>query len=345
MSRQNLVMMTTLGPLLTSPPPELTETEAAGILSQHYGLAGPLRRLTSERDLNLRLSAAGQCFVIKVANPAEPRLVTDFQTAALLHLEGKGLPVPQIKRTKTGATSVETPFGLLRVLTYLEGRPLHLAPTSDAQRRAIGAMAARITLGLQGFTHPGADHVLQWDIKRASALRPFLADVPQDMRGLCTATLDRFDADVAPHLAALRWQVVHNDLNPHNILVDETDPNIVAGVLDFGDMVLTPLVCDLAVAAAYQVDPADALGSLCAFATAYAQTLPLTRDEAALILDLTATRMLTTLAITSWRAARYPENAPYILRNFPSARDGLLALTALPRQEAIAALLAACNWS
>ena len=44
---------------------------------------------------------------------------------------------------------------------------------------------------------------------------------------------------------------------------------------------------------------------------------------------LVATRMLTTLAIAYTSAARYPENAAYILRNVPTARDGLTALARL----------------
>lgn len=334
--------MTGLGPLLTSLPPELSEAEAAGLLVQYYGLTGPLKRLTSERDLNLHLVLPGQSYVVKFANRAEPRAVTDFQTAALLHLEGKGLPVPMVRRALSGATEVETACGLLRVLTYLEGKPLHLARRTAGQRRAMGAMAAQISLGLQGFSHVGADHVLQWDIRQAAALRPFLAEVPEALRGLCRRTLDHFEAEVAPRLAACRWQVVHNDLNPHNVLVDAGDPDRIAGVLDFGDMVRTPLVCDLAVAASYQLDAGKPLESLVDFTAAYHRTLPLTPVELALVADLTATRMLTTLCITAWRAARYPENAPYILRNFPAAQAGLLALAALPRAAVQAALTAAC---
>lgn len=330
------------GALLTTSPPELGDAEVTRLLARHYGLAGPLKRLTSERDLNLHLVTPTQGYVVKVANRAEPREVTDFQTAALLHLEGKGLPVPQVVRTTSGATEVDTPVGLMRVLTYLDGKPMHLAAPSPARRAAMGTMAARISLGLQGFAHPGADHVLQWDIRQAGALRPMLPHVPDDLRPLCAATLDRFDAEVLPRLAGCRWQVVHNDLNPHNVLVDAANPDCIAGVLDFGDMVRTPLVCDLGVAASYQVDPARALDSLVEFTAAFHRTLPLTQGELALVADLTATRMLTTICITSWRAARYPDNAPYILRNFPSARAGLVALAALPRGDVLAALTAAC---
>jgi hydroxylysine kinase len=244
----------------------------------------------------------------------------------LLHLEGSALPVPRVLRTTTGATEVATPHGTLRVLTYLEGQPLYLAPKSIAQRQAIGRTAALLTLGLQGFTDPAARQDLQWDIRHTARLRPLLPHIADDLRPLCTTTLDRFEAEALPYLAECRWQVVHNDLNPHNLLTDPGDPAKIAGILDFGDMVETPLVCDAAVAACYQVDPVAPFASLAAFARAYDATLPLTALERRLFPVLTQARMLTSLAIASARAARFPENAPYILRNLDNARDGLLAL-------------------
>jgi Ser/Thr protein kinase RdoA (MazF antagonist) len=84
------------------------------------------------------------------------------------------------------------------------------------------------------------------------------------------------------------------------------------------------------------------LESLVGFTAAYHRVLPLTALELSLVPDLTATRMLTTICITSWRAVRYPENSAYILRNYPSARAGLLALAALPRADVLSALTAAC---
>ena len=154
--------------------------------------------------------------------------------------------------------------------------------------------------------------------------------IPDDLRALASATLTRFDTHIAPQLPGLRGQVVHNDLNPHNVLTLPGDPCTIAGVLDFGDMVHTPLICDAAIAASYHIDPAAPLHSLLHFVRAYHATLPLTATELRLFPDLVATRMLTTLAIASSRAARYPDNAVYILRNVATARAGLRALAALP---------------
>ena len=320
-----------LGSSLTTAPPLLDIAQAAELAATHFGVTGDLTPLTSERDLNFCLTGAQGSFVLKLANAAEPPEVTRFQTLALLHLQNSALPVPRVIRTLTGATEAVTPQGTLRLLTYLHGHPMYLTPRSTAQAAAMGRMAAGLSLGLHGFRHPAAAHVLQWDIKQAASLRPLLSFVEADIRPLATETLDRFDRDLASVLPGLRAQVVHNDLNPHNLLVHPDDPSRITGVLDFGDMVLTPLICDAAITASYQIDPHSAWHSLLTFAAAYHATLPLTAQELRLLPDLTATRMLTTLAIASARAARYPENAAYILRNVPAAAAGLRALAAAPR--------------
>lgn len=319
-----------LGDLLNSAPPEQHDATLAELVQRHFGIMGQMERLTSERDLNVRITTPQQEFVLKLTNPAEPAAVTDFQTKALLHLEATGLPVPHLIRTLSGASEVILPQGCLRLLTYLEGTPLHQSRSSAAQARAVARMAAQLTIGLGGFHHPASDHVLQWDIQHAASLRPLLPAIPDDtLRLRATQALDLFDLGAAPHLPDLRWQVVHNDLNPHNLLTTPGNPDDIAGVLDFGDMVRTPLICDAAIAASYQIDPANPLDSLLNFARAYHAILPLTALEARLFPCLIQARMLTTLAIASTRAARYPGNAAYILRNVPAARDGLTALAEL----------------
>ena len=328
-----------LPPILTSPPPTLTNAQVTNLALQHFGIEGTQTRLTSERDLNIRITTATARYVLKLANPAEPASLTDFQTQALLYLATTTLPIPRVICTLTGETAAITAQGTLRLLTYLDGTPQHATPKTPAQSRNLAHMAAALTLGLQGFTHPAAHHALQWDIKNASQLRPLLPTIADPgLRDLATQTLDRFDANIAPVLPTFRAQVVHNDLNPHNVLTDPKDPDSITGILDFGDMVQTPLICDVAVTASYQIDPANPLASLLTFAAAYHAILPLTAAEVEILPDLIATRMLTTLAITSARAAAFPENAAYILRNFLCARDGLCALAAVNRTTVRAAL-------
>ena len=335
-----------MGALLDTRPPALDPVVLLGHLRQHWGLAGTLSPLTSERDQNQRLTTPAGSYVVKIANAAEPHAMTRFQSAALRHVAQRdpGLPVPRLCPTQQGANDVLLPEGhLMRVLTWLDGVPLHQTRATRAQSAALARMAAGLTWALAGFADPAADHVLQWDIKRAADLRPLLPHVADAaLQDLCRAVLDRFDSAVAPMLPDLPWQVVHGDLNPHNLLADPGDSDRIAGILDFGDMVLTPRICDLAVAASYRIETEDPVGSLAAFAGAYHAVLPLTAPEREVLFDLVAARMVTTVAITSWRAAKYPENAAYILRNVPSARAGLQAFARADRDHVTGALALAC---
>jgi hydroxylysine kinase len=319
--------------MLGAAAPEVSDAEVARLALLHFGVSGAVQRLTSERDLNLRIGD----FVVKLANAAEPLAVTDFQTKALIYLEGSGLPVPRVLRTLAGDDAVELPQGRLRVLSYLQGVPQHLTARSFAQSANLARMAAKLSMGLAGFSHPAEGHVLQWDIKQAGALRGMLGAVPEHLQGVAGVVMARFEA-LEPGLAGLRWQVVHGDLNPHNVLVCAGDPDQISGVLDFGDMVRTPLICDAAIAASYAIEPGKPLESLVNFARAYHEVLPLMAGERRVFADLVATRMLTTLVVAHVRAARYPENAGYILRNVPSAAAGILALAAVPRDAVQAAM-------
>ncbi len=319
-----------LDPILSTAPPVFSEAEARDAAKRHFGITGDFDALTSERDVNWRIDTGAARYVLKLANPAEPPEVTDFQIRALLHFEPQGLPVPRVVRTRDNKTEAVTPQGRLRLLTYLDGVMLHAAPPSTPLRRSVAQMNARITKALADFSHPAAAHVLQWDIQHASRLEPFLRDVPEHLRGLAGKALIRFNLEAAPVLPGLPRQVCHADLNPHNVVVS-ADHQSVTGVLDFGDMVLTPRVCDLAVALAYQIDTENPAHSLIDYLAAYCEIVPLSPDERALVPVLIEARWLTTLCIASHRAKEQPQNAAYINRNVPLTAAGLGAFAQVDR--------------
>ena len=337
-----------LGEVLTTTAPEIPEAAAEALVSRYFGVTGTARRLASERDQNFRIKAAdGRTYVLKIANPAEDPAVTDFQTQALLHIAriDPGLPVPRVNPALDGSALLSIPVGpgdtrMMRLLSFLEGDPLPREGRTPARRRAVGRCLAQLGLALRDFAHPAAGHELLWDLKLASRLRdlvPHLAAA--SARATAHGVLDRFDAHVVPALPGLRAQVIHNDFNPTNVLVDPADPDRVVGIIDFGDMVQAPLINDLAVASAYQlagdVDPLVAVAEL---AAAYHAVVPLRPVEIGLLFDLVATRLVMSVAISGWRAVRYPENRDYILRNSPAAWAALDRVAAVPRDLARAML-------
>ncbi|WP_416052233.1 phosphotransferase [Cupriavidus basilensis] len=338
--------------VLSEGSPEVPVTWAMALLTQHYGLAGRLSPLSGERDRNFLLETPAASYMLKVSHPAELPLVADFQTQALLHIAAAdpALPVQRIVPTLAGQPSLiaQPPGGearVVRLFSYLPGVPLPKAQRSQAQARELARTLARLDLALRDFRHPAGELELPWDIQRADRVRGLLDSVPDAARRtLANRALDRFAANVRPRLAHLRAQPIHNDFNIYNVLVDPQDHARIAGVLDFGDMVHAPLIDDLAVAAAYQVDPTgDTMATLADFAATYHAVLPLQADEVDVLFDLVQARLVMVVAISGWRAARHPENAPYLLRNNAVSWDRLAACDAIPTEQARSVLRRACG--
>jgi hydroxylysine kinase len=330
----------------------IPEARAQELAAEHYGLPVAAHRLDSERDQNFRLQTLdGREYVLKIANPAEDRAVTNLQTQALVHLAtaDPGLPIPRVFPALDGAQELDITFDdgsirVVRLLSFMAGIPMHAVEGSARLRRDLGQCAARLARGLRDFRHSGANHKLLWDLQHAAELRPLVDAVAFDRRGLVEQFLDRFEANVLPALANLPKQPVHNDLNPHNIVVDRANSERISGIIDFGDLASTARVNDLAITAAYQVvDSDDPLAPACEVIAAYHAVTPLNAGEFEVLFDLMATRMVMTVVISSWRAARYPENRTYILRNHQPAWARLVRMAGLSPAAAMQQIKHACN--
>jgi hydroxylysine kinase len=339
-----------LGAVLDQAPPPVSVAEAETLALRHFGLAAKAEPLAGERDRNFRLrDATGRDYVFKVMHPAEDAAVIDFQDQALLEIERQdtALPVPRLIRPlKSGTSALWEQDGaqprILRLLTYLQGVPIARGqPSSLSQQRHMAKCLARLNLALGALRHPAENHDLLWNLQYAARIRGLLETVPDPAP---LQFLDRFEQHALPLLPSLRAQVVHNDFNPHNLLSDGTEDGAILGIIDFGDMLRAPLIQDLATAAAYQLGTGDAaLAGVAAMVAAYHAVLPLLPMEVEILADLIATRLVLTIAITSWRATRHPENAVYISRNQAAAWRGLRSLAAIPRAEAQAVLRRACG--
>lgn len=330
----------------------LSPEDAERLVRARWGIDGRAEALSSERDQNFRIeTAAGRRVLLKIADPAEDRQVTNFQTELLLHLEraDPGLPAPRILQALDGTAEIRIGAGtplVARLLSFLDGTPLAaVAARSPRQRRRIGERLGRLGAALADFRHPADEHELIWDMARATRLRDLLDEIEDaNRRALAAAGLDWFERVVAPALPGLRRQVIHADANPSNILVDPADPDVVAGLIDFGDAVRTVLATDVAVAAAYHLsDGDDPLGAAGELIAGYHAALPLRPEEIELLCDLMATRLVMIVVIGAWRARHHPENRDYILRNNRTAWARLRRLADLDRREAADRLHRVCR--
>lgn len=337
--------------MLTTIPPALSDTQAVAIASDHYGINGSVRPLVSERDQNFQLTAQnGQHFILKISNHAEQQEVIDFQNQALLHVSEKdaSFPLPRVISTIKGQlhSRVEragkTHF--VRVLSWLEGSVIHDAPVGAGLAWRMGQLLARLDVAFRGFDHPGSNPPSLWDMKRADKLADLIVHIEEPgLRQLIGQTLDKFISEVQPVFDKLRTQVIHNDMNPGNVLMDKAQPDQIAGVIDFGDLTRSPLIIELAVAASYQLaEGSDPLAGALPLIAGYHSVEPLTDTEMALLTDLIRTRLITSLLIGTYRSILFPENREYLLISQQSARNSLINLNHLPTDDALTRIREAC---
>ena len=315
-------------------PTSLADAEAA--VAEVYGLGGTVKRLSSERDETfLFIRADGTEFVLKIANPAEDPAALDFQDGALLHLAAAApaVPVPRLVPTKDGEAShtLATPDGprIMRLLTFLSGELQYRTSACEAQSRNVGRALAELGLGLQDYDGRPPAGKLMWDISHTLDLAAVVDHVAPERRAQAEAVLLEFERAMPVINGLTRRQIIHNDFNPHNILLDPAKTTEVVGIIDFGDMVHGPLVNDLAVALSYHLATENWAARTGAFLEGFLSARTLEPAEMELLPVLTRARLAMSIIIAEWRSARFPENRDYIMRNHASAWQGLLNISDL----------------
>jgi len=329
----------TIDPLtvLTTAPPNLSEASVVELLHQHFAIEGRIAPQDSERDRNFLVRhASGQEYMLKISNSAESEEITDLQTTALLHLERmySDIPLPRVVPTKNGANQARAIADdgrthTVRLLTWLPGIPLSkIEPRPDLATQ-LGSALASLGQALRDMEHPASDYPLLWDIKQASQLVPLLEHVAdRQSRDLCRRQLEHFVELIEPRLHRCRSQIIHNDLNWGNVLADGVRNDGITGIIDFGDLVKSPLIIDIAVAAAYLCKTGDEpLSDVYEFLRGYHDVTPILPAEIELLPDLMLMRKVQTIVIASWRVDRYPENREYILTSVSHAKQMIATLS------------------
>jgi 4-aminobutyrate aminotransferase-like enzyme/Ser/Thr protein kinase RdoA (MazF antagonist) len=313
---------------------------------QVYGLAGEWKRLTGEREQNLRLdTASGNSVVVKIASASDNAEGLHFEAEALAHIErvDPALPVPKVVRTSAGElqSTIGDRHGLdhpLRLLTFVPGRTLieHMGESSPVLSMedlfTLGEFHGRLARSLQGFHHPAARRPMAWDLSNGLVLGSWLdAHLPQSLRSDIGPLLGRFAATL-PQLARLRSQVIYNDFHESNVLVRDTPSLEVCGIIDFGDMRYGPVVQDLAVAVAslihWSPDPVPAAAALI---RGYQRHMPLEASELSVLLDLTLARLILHIGLVSYQKAvngREDANLDQLQSLYVAAVKRLSTLTA-----------------
>jgi 4-aminobutyrate aminotransferase-like enzyme/Ser/Thr protein kinase RdoA (MazF antagonist)/murein DD-endopeptidase MepM/ murein hydrolase activator NlpD len=294
--------------------PRLSLDAAARLASDLFGVVGMPTSLPSERDQNVCLTGSGGTrFVLKIANAGEDRAMLEAENLVMQHLASTGIvPLPlKALKTTTGETIASADGHFVRLITWVDGKPLgDTARHTDALLEDLGRAVGTLDRALAGFDHPALRRDFYWDLSGAPArirhALPRVSDPALDT--IISRFLDLHRTDVEPRVNRLPKTVIHGDVNDFNVLVDP-HASRVTGIVDFGDMVFSETVNDLAIAMAYAaLGKVDPIGAACLVARGYHASRPLSEDEVAVLFALMATRLCLSVTVAAAQQAERPDN-------------------------------------
>lgn len=314
-----------VGAILTRPSTGIEQ--AAALLRRHWAIDGELRSMPSERDRNFAVAVDGvDRFVLKISNAGEDPGFLELQHLVMRRLAAGGVPSPLPVAGRDGRETVDagSPDApqLVRLLTWLPGRPLATIPIADrpeALLADLGRTMARTVVALDGLDHPAAHRPFQWSAEDGSAVVATHAGAVTDRKR--AALLGRWQRRLARLVAILpdlRHGLIHNDANDHNVLVAD-DGASISGVLDLGDSTWSVTVNELAVAAAYAaLDTPDPLATIETVRLGFEAVLRLEDRERAILLELIALRLATSVALSAHQARLDPDDAYLTVSEAPA---------------------------
>ena len=306
--------MESLAAHLAGPFESLSSAEAQEVIARNFGVTfAAAERLDTERDDSFRIRSPHGDFVLKVSHPDDDPLTINLQTAALAHAADTdpGIPLQRLLPSLAGEiepmiTLANGDKRIARVLTWLPGSPLYTVTPDIRQLELLGEMLGRLSAALASFEHPAARREFAWDVARLPALRPLLEQFPSvEVSGAFAL----FDHAVQPVLDALPRQAVFNDFHQGNILVEPDHPAFITGVIDFGDLVHSVRVADLAVAISYLLYPGNrSWAEIEHFVTGFTRRVRLSTAELAVLPPLVAARFAGRILVNQFLARGNPDD-------------------------------------
>lgn len=301
------------------------ESDIQQLAKQHYGLTVLAKALNGYDEQNFLLTGSnGKKYIFKVATDEHGLHFLDAQVRIINHLAKSAVAnrLQQFLLNTEGreltTLVIEGKNYYLRILSFLEGVFWVDAPLrNDALHLDLGRFLGQMDEALKNFSHPAMHRHYTWDISTAADANHKLHCITNhERRRIAGYFLLQFETEVVRVLASLRHAYAHNDANDYNVLVNG---NIVCGLIDFGDMVYTALVNNVAVACTYaMLNSAEPLQAATLVVRGYNEVYPLTQQELELLYYLIAARLCISVTQSAYNASLSSDNEHHFITEKPA---------------------------
>ncbi|AIN74021.1 aminotransferase class III-fold pyridoxal phosphate-dependent enzyme [Flavobacterium psychrophilum] len=304
---------------------KFSEAHIELLAKDHYGLFVSAKMLNGYDELNYLLTDINnKQFILKVSDENQPFLFLDAQVKIIKHLSNSSISnnFQQFCINNQGdeLTAVENEGKkyYLRILSFLEGDFwVDKLEKSNILYSQLGHFLGTMDKSLQDFSHTAMHRQYTWDISRASDANDRLKYIKNhEKRRIASYFLLQFDTEVLPKIHTLRHAYIHNDANDYNVLVDD---NTVTGLIDFGDMVYTALINNLAIACTYaMLSHEDPLSAATLIVKGYHESYALTTQELDVLYYLIAGRLCISVTQSAFNGSLDTNNDHHFITEKPA---------------------------
>ncbi|HEX2846192.1 MAG TPA: aminotransferase class III-fold pyridoxal phosphate-dependent enzyme [Chitinophagaceae bacterium] len=295
------------------------------IAKAYYNIDATATALNGYEEQNFLLRATdGKKYIFKAANGNINLAFINAQIAVTQHLAKTPVQpfFQEYLLNKEGAVVSFCTQGdemyHVRVLSFLEGNFwVEEKEKTMALYESLGTFLGSMDKALEGLYHEAVERSYEWDISRAADAEKDLHHIhDHEKRRAASYFLLQFQTEIAPHLSSLRKACIHNDANDYNVLVQS---GRVSGLIDFGDMVWSALINNLAVACTYAMLHTDDPVSVAAhIVKSYHQQYPLTIQETDILYYLIAARLCISVTQSAEKASHNSDNEHHFLTEQPA---------------------------
>ena len=299
---------------------KFSEQQVVELVKEYYNIDVKAKRLNGYDEQNFLIhDKHGKKFVFKIANDEHGYYLLDAQVAVDNHLASTSLSsyfqkyINGINGLAITSIQENGKNFYLRILTYIEGDFwVSIQSPSPDLLLNLGLFVGEMDTSLLNFYHPALNRYYEWDLKQTLDARKNLHFIKShENRRIANYFLLQFEMEVLPCLSSLRQSVVNNDINDYNILTNDKE---VIGLIDFGDIIITQTVNNLAITCAYAIlNQANPIEAAAHIVSGYHQKNPLTEKEIELLYYLIAARLCISVTKSAYNASLATANEHHFL--------------------------------
>lgn len=307
---------------------KISNQQAEEILFKLFYIKGKATELPGELDFNFRIKVNnGPGYILKISRSNENQDYLDFQQKLLqfVDVHGQNLRAPKVLNDGNGKaiSKIIDNFGNerhVRLLSWVSGLVWSgVNPQLDNLRFSLGEQCGLLTQALQGFDHPEAHRIFEWDIAQFHWTKQQLHLFNNYEKDTIEYFINRFEKSQDAY-TKLRKAVVHNDANDNNIIVSSNliDSKVEA-LIDYGDAIHTQIINDVAVACAYAVmHHNDPLEAALPIVKGYHSKFALQAEELIHLYDAIAIRLVISVTKSAINKIEEPDNAYLLISEKPA---------------------------